>query len=124
MNPLRFILSLFQPVPRVRPAEIAARVRAGEVVLIDVREPAEWADGIAQGAVPLSLRDLSGRRGQWGPFLAAHDGRELAFYCGHGVRASMAARVLRREGHRTLNTGSLRDWVAAGWPVVRPARKS
>lgn len=121
---LDFLRSLVRPVPRVRPTEIMARVRRGEIVLVDVREPAEWAQGVAEGAVRLSLRDLSGAREMWRPFLTAHAGRELALYCGHGVRADMAARMLRREGHRAVNAGSLREWADAGWAVVRLAEKS
>ncbi len=123
MNPFAFISSLFNRVPRVQPAAIMARVRTGEIVLIDVREPSEWAGGVAQGALQLSLSDLSGKRAQWRPFLAAHDGCELALYCGHGVRSGMAARILRREGYRALNAGSFHDWTAAGWPVIAPASR-
>jgi rhodanese-related sulfurtransferase len=120
VNPFRLIRALFGPVPRHRAADCFERVRAGVAILIDVREPDEWAAGVAEHAVLLPLSDLSGRRERWRPFLAAHDGRELLCYCGHGVRSGMAARILAREGFRTANTGSLREWAGAGWPVVAP----
>lgn len=121
MNPLRLLRSLFRPVPRLTPAAAAERLRAGAAVLIDVREPAEWAAGVARGAHRLPLSDLAGRRAAWGPFLAAHPGHELLPYCAAGARSAIAARLLAGEGWRTANAGAYPDWVAAGWPVERPA---
>ncbi len=99
-----------------------ARVRSGAALLIDVREPSEWAEGAAERAVLLSLSDLTGARRHWRPFLAANAGRELLLYCGAGVRSAMAARILTREGFRATNTGSLVDWKNTGWPVLVPER--
>ncbi len=118
MNPLRLIKAQFRIVARFTPAECAARVRAGEAVLIDVREPKEWTAGVADRAVLLSLADLTGKRVRWKPFLATHDGRELLLYCGAGVRSAMAAKILAAEGFKTANAGGFPEWVAAGWPIV------
>jgi rhodanese-related sulfurtransferase len=120
VNPLQFILSLFGRVPRHRAIDCLARVRSGAAMLVDVREPDEWAAGVADRAVLLPLSDLAGRREKWKPFLAAHRERELLFYCGAGVRSGMAARILAREGFRTANAGSFKEWADAGWPVVTP----
>jgi rhodanese-related sulfurtransferase len=121
MNILKFFKAQFRSIPRFTPAECAARVRSGEAVLIDVREPKEWTAGVAELAVLLPLSDLTGRRKRWKPFLAAHDGRELLLYCGAGVRSAMAAKTLAAEGFKTGNAGGYPEWVSAGWPVVRPA---
>lgn len=120
MNPFQLIKSLFGPVPRHRAIDCFARVRTGDAILVDVREPDEWATGVAERAVLLSLSDLSGARKSWKPFLAAQRDRELLFYCGAGVRSAMAARILAREGFRTGNAGSFKEWAGAGWPVVTP----
>ena len=121
MNPLKLLRSLFGSVPRLSAKECFERVRSGEALLIDVREPSEWASGIAERAIPLSLSDLTGGRERWKKILAENAGRELLLYCGAGVRSGMAARILVREGFRASNAGSLAEWSAAGWPVVRPA---
>ena len=123
MNLLKLIRSMFTAVPRVAAADGMARVRAGEAVLVDVREPSEWSRGIAELAVPLALSDLAGRRTKWRPFLAANADRELLLYCGAGVRSGMAARVLVKEGFRASNAGSLAEWTAAGWPVSRSTER-
>ena len=120
MNLFKFIRALFVSAPRFAATECFARVRSGEAVLIDVREPNEWAGGVAKDAVLLPLRDLSGRRRQWQPFLEKNARRELLLYCGAGVRSAMAARLLTSEGFRAANVGSFAEWSAAGWPVVRP----
>ncbi|MBL9201255.1 MAG: rhodanese-like domain-containing protein [Opitutaceae bacterium] len=120
MKPFKLIQALFGPVPRHRAIDCFERVRSGTAILIDVREPDEWTAGVAERAVLLSLSDLSGPRAQWTPFLATHRERELLFYCGAGVRSAMAARILAREGFRTANAGSFKEWAAAGWPVVAP----
>jgi hypothetical protein len=55
MNLLGSFVSMFSPsdsgVRRVEPAETAQLVRDKKAVLVDVREPAEWAGGVAQKAV-------------------------------------------------------------------------
>jgi len=42
----------------VTPAQALRLHQAGEVTLLDVREPAEWAKGHAAGAVHVPLGDL------------------------------------------------------------------
>ncbi len=120
MNPLKLLRSLFTSAPRISAAQAIARIRSGTAVLVDVRERAEWSRGVADQAVLLPLTDLTGRRAQWQPFLAAHDGRELLFYCAAGGRSAIAAKILAAEGFRTANIGSLAKLTTAGWPIARP----
>lgn len=123
MNLWKMLKALFTPTPRIRAREGADRMRKGEAVLIDVREPREWTEGVAEGAVLLPLTDLTGARKQWTPFLAEMKDRELLLYCAAGGRSAIAARVLAAEGMRTVNAGSLSEWAAAGWPIVQPPRR-
>ncbi|MBI4622356.1 MAG: rhodanese-like domain-containing protein [Verrucomicrobia bacterium] len=111
---------MFTAAPRLTPAECAARVRGGEALLVDVREPGEWAGGVADSAQLLPLSDLTGARAQWKPFLAGTAGREILLYCGVGGRSGLAARILIAEGVRAANTGGLSAWRDAGWPVAKP----
>lgn len=105
--------------PRLAPTEAARRVATGQAVLVDVREPDEWAQtGVVAGAVPLALSDLRGERRDWKPFLAAHQDRELILYCRSGNRSGQAAALLAAEGYRTANAGGLRDWIAAEQKIV------
>lgn len=120
MNLLKMIRSLFTSAPRVSPADCAHRVRSGEALLIDVRERGEWSGGVAHSAKLLSFSDLTGARTQWAPFLAEASGREVLLYCASGARSGFAAKILVAEGVRAANTGSLADWLAAGWPMSAP----
>ncbi|MSU47537.1 MAG: rhodanese-like domain-containing protein [Opitutus sp.] len=100
--------------------EILARVRSGEAILIDVREPREWTAGVAERAWLLPLSDLTGPRRRWLRFLVEHPGRETYVYCKSGGRSAIVARILAAEGFRAANAGSLAELVAAGWSVVPP----
>lgn len=114
----RLFRSLFTRVPRARPAECAARVRSGEALLVDVREPGEWKGGVADQAVLLSLSDLYGARTHWQSFLARSRGRELILYCKAGGRSALAAKLLAAEGFNAADGGSLAAWKRSGWPIV------
>jgi rhodanese-related sulfurtransferase len=112
--------------PAVAPAEAAKRVADGKAVLIDVREPAEWAEtGVAAPAALLPLSDLNGDRKQWKEFLEKNRDKELILYCRSGNRSGRAAVILAGEGFRTANAGGFGDWQSANLPVRKsdqPAR--
>lgn len=118
---LKTIKSLFNPVPRILPADAAEAVRSGHALLVDVREPGEWRSGVAERAVLLPLSDLTRGRKLWKAFLDTARDRDVLLYCASGGRSAIAARLLAGEGFRTANAGGLGEWAAAGWPVVTPA---
>ena len=120
MSLLQTIKALFTPAPRMQPAAGFARLRAGQALLVDVREPGEWAGGVARSATLLPLSDLTGRRTRWKDFLAGVGERELFLYCASGGRSGLAARLLAGEGFKAANAGGLGDWAAAGWAVEPP----
>jgi rhodanese-related sulfurtransferase len=127
MNLLNQFLSLFSlpaandsGVRRVAPLEAAQLVRQKKAVLVDVREPAEWAGGVAQKAALLPLSDLTGQRRLWQPFLKQVADRELILYCRSGARCGVAARILAGEGYKIASAGGLRAWHRAGLPVCAP----
>ena len=105
---------------RVPITQAGAAVESGHAVLIDVREPAEWATGMAARAHGLPLSDLRIARERWQPFLEAHRGRRLFLYCQSGARSGLAAALLRREGFDAVNVGSFHAWRRAGWAVATP----
>lgn len=106
--------------PSVSPADAAAKVAAGTAVLIDVREPDEWADGVAEPARLCSLSDLRGPRAQWKAVLEENKDKELILYCASGARSGIAAGMLRKEGYNAVNAGGYGSWRAAGLPVRQP----
>lgn len=121
MSLLKLFKAMFTSAPRLAPADCAKRVRDGEALLVDVREPGEWTAGVAHSARLLSFSDLTGARTQWKQFLADAHGREIFLYCASGARSGMAARLLVAEGFRAANTGGLADWLDTGWPAAKPS---
>lgn len=107
-------------VPRMSPAEAAAKVAAGEAILVDVREPAEWQDGVAAPAELLPITDLRGERKQWKAFLEKAGDKPILLYCRSGGRSGQAAEILAKEGKTVANVGAFKDWEAAGLPTRKP----
>ncbi len=106
-------------VATVAPAEAARLVAEGKAVLVDVREPAEWAEsGVAAPAVllPKSAFDAD-QTGGWREFLATVGDRRVVTYCRSGRRAGAVAAALAERGIEVANAGTLDDWKAAGLPV-------
>src|SRR5262245_20502112 len=122
MNVRPLLKALFVSVPRVRPADRFDEIRGGAALLVDVRETPEWRDGVAWNAALLPLSDLLRQRHRWRSFLETVSGRDIVLYCGVGVRAAIAGKLLATEGFRTTNGGGLKEWAASGWPVVKVER--
>lgn len=93
---------------------------AAAPILVDVRNPAEYAAGHIAGAVNIPLHALDARRDE------LPQGRLVVTYCNHqhrGVaRCEQAVDVLRQRGYdaRALD-GGYPQWRDAGLPVVEPA---
>lgn len=103
--------------PRITPADAAAQVAAGNAVLVDVREPSEWASGVAAPAALLSLGDLQSERHEWKPFLETNKDKLIILYCASGMRSGMAAGILKKEGYRVANLGGFGRWKTSGLPT-------
>jgi molybdopterin/thiamine biosynthesis adenylyltransferase/rhodanese-related sulfurtransferase len=88
-------------LPEITPRELAERLRAGDVDLLDVREPHEWEIGRIPGARLVPLATLPEAL----PTLdSAHD---IVVHCKSGVRSAKAVRQLQAAGFR-------RVWNLAG----------
>lgn len=93
------------------PHDAAALLDRGAAVLIDVREPEEWAAGHAPQAEHLPLGDLR-------PELVGDD-RTVIAVCRSGGRSGKAADLLAEAGLPVHNlTGGMTAWARAGLPVI------
>jgi hydroxyacylglutathione hydrolase len=103
-------------VDEVEAGDLPGRLAAGEGVLLDVREPEEYAVGHVPGAVSLPQAELASR--------LAEVPRERAVYlvCQGGFRSRRAAQFLRQVGYgRVVNVaGGTAAWIDAGHPVDVP----
>jgi rhodanese-related sulfurtransferase len=96
----------------VSPEWVRERLEAGEIQLIDVREPYEWDAGRLAGARHIELQDVAGE--------AATIDREqpVVFYCRVGSRSAMAANAFRRAGYEAYSIdGGIVAWVRSGLPL-------
>ena len=93
--------------------EALPRVESGVAVLLDVRDPSEFAAGHAPRALNIPLGALSSRSADL-PI-----DRPIAVHCGSGARSPIAVSVLRRAGftHLADVSGGFAAYVAAGLPV-------
>lgn len=98
------------------PAEVARQLEDGKVLLIDVREPAEYAAERIPGALlyPLSTFDASK--------LPPDEARRVVFHCAGGKRSLAAAeqRLVAGSPYATHMGGGIAAWKAAGLPVISP----
>ena len=118
-------LAVAADVQKIAPADAAKLVAAGTAVLVDVREPAEWAaTGVAAPAVLLAKSDFDGAQKEWKPFLEKNAGKQIILYCRSGQRAGTVGAKLAEKGVKVANAGGLKDWTDAGLPVrkVEPAK--
>jgi rhodanese-related sulfurtransferase len=88
-----------------------AMVRAGEAVVVDVREPAEFASGHLPGAHNIPLGQLSGAR------LEPEPGKTLLLVCASGMRSARGCASLGPEASAVSLAGGVKAWRAAGGEV-------
>ncbi len=95
--------------------ELAGRLRAGDVVVLDVRPSDEYAAGHLPGAVNVPPDELKERLG------ALPIGQQIVAYCRgpYCVYADDAVRYLRSTGHTVSRlTDGFPEWAAAGQPTA------
>ncbi|MFN4025468.1 MAG: rhodanese-like domain-containing protein [Hyphomonas sp.] len=97
------------------PAAVFEALKRSEIVLIDVREPAEFANQRIHGALlhPLSTFEPKA--------IPADSGRRIVFQCGSGKRSRAALdQFLAATGADAAHmAGGIGAWRAAGLPCVQ-----
>lgn len=102
------------PIETLEPAAVAQLLQAGKILLIDVREPGEYAAERIAGALlyPLSTFDAK--------TLPDDGARRVVFQCGSGKRSLTAAerRLAAGQNQAAHLGGGIAAWKAAGLPVI------
>lgn len=84
-----------------------------DLVVLDVRENHEWAEGHIEGAIHIPLGELQARVGELDPSV-----RTLVV-CHLGGRSARATQWLHAQGHDVTNVaGGMEAWQLAGRPVT------
>jgi rhodanese-related sulfurtransferase len=101
-----------KPYLQIDAAEAKGRLD-DDAILLDVREPHEWAAGHAQGARHIPLGQLGQRQRE------LRAGRPIITVCRSGGRSARAASLLAGQGREVANLrGGMRAWAAIDLPVV------
>ena len=92
-------------------------INQGKTLLLDVRDPAEFATGHMREARNIPLKELSKRIGELDKFKT----RSVIVVCSSGMQSSRATGVLRSAGFASVVSlsGGLTAWQAQGLPVAR-----
>ncbi|MGZ4385374.1 MAG: MBL fold metallo-hydrolase [Gaiellaceae bacterium] len=101
--------------------ELARRLRRAELVLLDVRDPDEWATGHVPRSLHVPYQELAGEA--LSRLRSRLDGKPLAVICGAGNRSSLAVSVLLRAGFQRVvhvGGGGVEDLGRQGVPLERP----
>jgi rhodanese-related sulfurtransferase len=97
-----------EEIPEVDLDELVTAQVAG-ALLVDVREPAEYADAHVAGAVLIPLHEIPARADE-----LPRD-RQVLVICAVGARSAQAVVYLRQLGVDAVNVaGGTRAWVMAG----------
>ncbi|HEX2924159.1 MAG TPA: rhodanese-like domain-containing protein [Chloroflexota bacterium] len=100
--------------PEVETIEVTdvQRLQAEGAVVIDVREPHEWAMGHVQGAKLMPLGSLNRELSK------IRSDRQVLFICQSGHRGARATDMANRRGLKAVNVrGGMMRWMRAGLPV-------
>lgn len=102
-------------IPQIQPAELKRALDAGvPVVLLDVRQPDEYAICALPGSVLIPLGELAARADE-----VPDDGTPVVVYCHHGVRSLTGAAILRAAGREALSlAGGIDRWSVSVDPAV------
>jgi rhodanese-related sulfurtransferase len=108
---LRFVSEAILPA-EASPQDIQRRIDAAEpLVLIDVREPEEFAITRIEGATLIPMRSIPANLQQ---LEAKADKNTLIVFCHHGVRSLNVVHWLREQGVSTCQSmaGGIDAWSA------------
>lgn len=97
------------------PQDVQARIQRGEQLLVlDVREPAEYQEGHVAGSTLIPLGQLASRLSD------IPKDQPIVAVCRSGNRSGVATDLLRRAGFDVVNMrGGMIAWARQGLPVER-----
>ncbi len=108
-------------VRKLSPAEAAEKIKAGNVLIVDVRDAGEvQQSGKIQGAVNVSRGMLEFRADSETPYHnpAFQKDKTVLVYCASGGRSALAGKRLKDMGYNTVyNIGSFKELAEAGLPT-------
>jgi rhodanese-related sulfurtransferase len=95
-----------------------AEHEAGSALLIDIREPAEHATGVAAGAKLIPMSQLGRRLAE----IPTDTSQPVLLICNTQNRSGATLKALRERGYAHVRyvDGGMSAWARRGWPMVKP----
>ena len=114
--------SLFRKHKVLTPAGAVQLMNTEDALVIDVREPAEFAEGHIEGAYHIPLGKLEERASE----IAQHKNAPVIVTCQQGARSSSACKALTKQGFSRVYEmrGGMQAWKDAHYPVTKKRKKS
>ena len=112
-------------IEEISPAELERRIAAG-AILLDVREPEEFAEGhltgasnIPRGVLEFRVEAHPAMACVTSPELALRD-RPIVIYCRSGGRSALATQSLQNMGFNAVASlaGGIQGWCDSGRPTT------
>jgi rhodanese-related sulfurtransferase len=102
---------------KVSPLQATQLINQGKALILDVREPAEFATGHLREARNIPLKELPNRMGELDKFKS----RPVIAVCQNGVASAKAAAQLGKAGFAEAVSldGGLSAWQTQGLPLVK-----
>lgn len=102
---------------------VAHMIKAESPILVDVREPEEFAQGHLAGAISVPRGVLEFKVDPSNPTgipTLLDKSAQMVVYCKSGARSALAAQTLRTLGYESVTSmgGGIEAWKAAGLEVV------
>ncbi len=106
----------------VTPLQAVMLINQEDAVVVDVREPTEWAKGHIVGARLIPLGELDKRLEE----LASFRDRPVIVTCQSGTRSVAACKKLVKAGFANVHMlkGGMMAWEDANLPVTKPKKKT
>jgi rhodanese-related sulfurtransferase len=106
-----------QKFSRLTPAGAIQLINNEDVLLLDVREPAETVNGKIAKAIQIPVGSIAQRVGE----IEKHKDKSVIVYCKTGARSGAACQVLTRAGFEKVYSlsGGITAWQEAHLPISR-----
>ncbi len=105
-----------KPIKMVSSREVLLGLEQGAILLIDVREPHEYAAASINGAVSMPLSSFNPKK------IEMIGGKEIVIHCQSGMRSAQAVKMCEQSGIKASNLeGGIMAWQRAGNSVVSGA---
>lgn len=103
--------------PSISPTEAVLLMNRARLLVLDVREDAEFAAGHIQGAKHIPVAQLEERIKE----LAKQKNKPVLIVCQRGMRSNAAYKILATHAFTQVSSlqGGINKWIEANMPLVK-----